>query len=635
LRFILKVFELDEVLADKLGTSWKPEPVAANVVASASPVLPPATGSTSIPAPAAVNSDRAAVSPSAASTSAAVASSVSVVLPAATATASNIVASQSAVVIPDAQTSVITLENPGDGRFLNPFNGFRFKGDTLLAMPAEEFGKMVRIFLRAVNGVEIPVKGSFFSPEPGVLVFLPEKIVPGAVYTVSLDDPLHNQKKILQISAFPEIKTAYSIVGTELKIRIYWAQNPELLPNPAGQMIALSGSRIVLSASETAILTLDADQGLLPFGALEKITYRAQPYEIELSVPLALVENGCSLEIFAAIDGSAEKVSAIRSSWENEEEASITEEDGDYSDVEAVYHNVVGTEPAQAGAPETIVPIASLSENAAFVIDAGFSILENEADAAVAWPHDLCWDSNGMLWILDSQKRRISSFSRDGKLRTAFGSKGELEGSLGLPVALAVHGDLVYVSDSSMHAIHKFSSNGNFLGMIRSDPAAGLLVDLPGGICFRKEEMWVADRGTSRIMCFNPQGGFLGSFGSTAAAPIQAPISIRADSESLFILEKNGLVKKFSPMGHFDATFQTGCREGLGFDVDPWGGIWVCDAEKFKVFRFSRNGKLLTELSAPPAPRPWLPTAIAVRADGKVAVTDAQNKMLHIFVPEK
>ncbi|MDD3148711.1 MAG: hypothetical protein PHD82_15560, partial [Candidatus Riflebacteria bacterium] len=156
---------------------------------------------------------------------------------------------------------------------------------------------------------------------------------------------------------------------------------------------------------------------------------------------------------------------------------------------------------------------------------------------------------------------------------------------------------------------------------------------LPCGISFRKNEMWIVDRNQARILCFNDQGAFLGSFGSTTVAPILSPAGIRADTDALFILESNGLVKKFSPMGSFDATFQSGCIESTGFDLDPWGGIWVCDPAKFQVHRFARNGSVLATLKAPPAPKPWLPTAVTVRKDGKIAITDAQNKMLHIFVP--
>ena len=237
--------------------------------------------------------------------------------------------------------------------------------------------------------------------------------------------------------------------------------------------------------------------------------------------------------------------------------------------------------------------------------------------------------------VLDSQLFRVSRFNLNGSLVKVFGAKGGADGQFGLPVAIAVKDGKIYVADSTKRGIHILNEDGSFAGAISGDPATAAKIDLPSSVCFRKNEIWVADRAQARILCFNDQGAFLGSFASTAAAPIVAPVSIRADADSLFFLESNGLVKKFSPMGSFDATFQSGCSESTGFDVDPWGGIWVCDPVKFMVHRFSRNGKILTSILPPPGPRPWVPTSVAVRRDGKVAITDAQNKMVHIFSPTR
>lgn len=658
IRFILKVMEVESKAAAIIGDSWKPD----SAIGSGTAKIPAATvdaGKAVVPAiiatqPAVVEQNKidintTQIAPATATPEAgkAIELQVTAVPPTVTVIATQTVPLQpitevaSVAVIPVTDTDnkgLIILESPVTGVFLNPFNGFRFKIEDMELQKPEVLQKHLRVLLRNSDGTEKTVKGSVFSPEPDIFVFLPEKVIPGAVYTVEITDAALTQKKLQQVPVFPEISAEFVKLPEELKIRIFWQQNTSLIANPAGQMIALIGSKIMLTSAQKQILQLDAEQNLLPFGAVDRIAYRARPFELELSVPLDLVrENGCNLEVLAAVDGSSGMASAFRATWQESGPASGSQEDRDedFSDYEAIYGDKVASEPLIEEPVEEIIPLTSLPDEAAFKIEKSFSLLESDADSALAWPQDLTWDDKGSVFILDSQRRRICKFSANGKLLKAFGEKGEGVGNLGLPVALAVKDGVVFVSDSAMHSIHRFSGNGDFLGMIKSDPVAGLLIDLPGGMSFRKDEMWVADRGSSRILCFNTQGGFLGSFGSTAAAPINAPISIRADAESLFILEKSGLVKKFSPMGRFDATFQTGCLEGLGFAADDWGGIWVCDAQKFQVLRFSRNGKLLTSIAAPQAPGTWLPTAVAVRADGKVAVTDAQNKMLHIFAPEK
>lgn len=645
IRFVLKVMEVEKTTASKISNSWQPEselslttvPAAIATVTSAIKVVETIqdSGLTNLLIP----------------TPGSIASSPSVTPIEETLASMTLISSEAAILQPvvqpanliaagmeDDNSTGIILESPVADFFLNPFNGFRFRIEDPMLQNIDMLQKYIRIMVRSINGTEIPVKGSFFSPEPEIFVFMPEKTIPGCVYTVEISAANSLQKKILQTPVFPQISTEFVRSGPDLKVRIFWEKNPDLVANPSGQMISLAGCRIVLNSATEEILQLDVNQNFLPFGAVGVVTYRAAPFELELTLPSeTVIKNGCNVEILAAFDGSNTLISAFRSSWQPTDEEILHESliEEDYSDSEAVYLDTVASEAKVEEIAEEIIPLASMPVETSFTLHKSFSLLESEQDFALAWPQDIKWDDNGNIVVLDSQRRRICRFSGQGKKLRAFGNKGDGEGDLGLPVAIAVKSDGIFVSDSALHAIHHFDAEGKFVSSIKSDPVRGLVIDLPGGLCFRNDEMWVADRGNNRIMCFNTDGGFLGSFGSTTAAPIVAPVSIRADTESLFILEKSGLVKKFSPMGRFDATFQTGCGEALGFDVDDWAGIWVCDAEKFRVLRFSANGRLLTELAAPPTPKTWLPTAVAVRKDGKVVVADAQNKMLHIFVPGK
>lgn len=528
------------------------------------------------------------------------------------------------------------LLSPKTGFFLNPFNGFKFSLDDVNFLSGEKQRQMFRVFLRSNNGRELPVDGTFFSPEPDTLVFLPAKVVPGAIYNLEIADETLINKKLYSVPAFPDLAIDFFKSGSDLKARISWPQSIDLLPNPTGQMLSLTGSLVVVSKGGTQLLQLVADENLLPFGAIDRISYRAQPCELELTMPIDLFgAEDCVVEIKAAVDGGSDKVQAKKAQWKN---SGIDDEPENASDDELFSKTpaAVIDEVASAAVPlkpEEIIARESMPGNTGFAVERSFSILENVADGLVSWPQDAIWDDQGGLWVLDSQKRRVCHFNSDGTLSSAFGSKGETPGAFGLPAAIARRDGTLYVSDTTRHSIHLFAEDGTYKSSITTDPASGIQIDLPGGICFRKNEMWVSDRGLARIFCFNDQGGLLGSFGSTPTAPIVSPSSVRADADFLFILEKNGLVKKFSPMGHFEATFQSGCSEGLGFDIDPWGGIWVCDSQKFQVLRFARNGSLLATIKAPPAPKPWLPTAVTVRKDGKIAVTDAQNKMLHIFAP--
>lgn len=521
-------------------------------------------------------------------------------------------------------TSSVTLKAPAEGYFINPFAGFKFVGEGLNLLSDSERRKLIKVLNRLADGSMAEVAGSFFSPEPDVLMFLPTAVLPGAIYYVEVYDNAGSRCAEYRVAAMPEVAIEFKRNLNDVLAGVSWQPQPTLMPNPAGQMLALHNCDIAVFSGTELLVKLCGEQVAQPFGSLGQINWRARPHSLDIEMPAALIASECVVEVMAALDGSDTKNVAYRASWQK------TDDQVDFSDVEAS-DDLIYDKPKEEFSIQAFTAREQLAETAAFQIEKSFSLVDNEADKMVAWPQDVVWDENGSLWVLDSQLRRIANYNAAGMLRTSFGERGDTSGSLGLPVALAQKNSSLFVSDTSRHAVHKFTTEGLFVVSILSEPGSGINIDLPGGICFRKDEMWVADRGNARILCFNQQGGFLGSFGSTAAAPIEAPVSVRADADSLFILERSGLVRKFSPMGQFDATFQSGSSEGSGLDVDRWGGVWVCDAGKFKVVRFSKKGAALTELAAPPAAKPWLPTAVAVRSDGKVAVTDAANKMLHIF----
>ncbi|HNX76448.1 MAG TPA: hypothetical protein PLM07_02675 [Candidatus Rifleibacterium sp.] len=541
------------------------------------------------------------------------------------------------------------LLSPANGYYLNPFKGFKFAHEDVNFIAADKLQAMIQVFLKTVDGREFTIKGRRFSPEPDVLAFIPEKVIPGAIYNLVVFDETLTRRTIFKVAAFPELQVDFSMAGSDVKARIFWHQSIDLMSDPESQVSQLKNSLLIIKKGDEQIASLNLDENLQPIGSIDRISYRAQPYEIELTIPVAILDDqACGIEVKALVDGNQEMVQVRKAFFKPVIEADETEtaappvngsaasstaspaDTDDFSDTPAA-----GNETLELGEPETeeIAVLATLPASATFTLEKSFSVLTSEKNKLTAWPQAVAWGENGGVWVLDSQLRQVSRFNRNGTLVRNFGQKGEEPGTFGLPVSLAIKNQLLYLADSTKRCIHIFAEDGTFKSLITGDPTIGGSIDLPGGISFRKNEMWIADRNQARILCFNDQGTFLGSFGSTAAAPILAPVSIRADAESLFILESNGLVKKFSPMGSFDATFQSGCVEATGFDLDPWGGIWVCDPVKFQLLRFARNGSVLATIKAPSAPQPWLPTGVSIRRDGRIAVSDAANKMLHIFAP--
>jgi len=646
IRFILKVFESalnDPGVASDIAVI-PPIPVAAPATASVETVAIPVATASDAGVLLSQASEPVLMPVVASPASAVTAASDTAVAGTQTADVSQASATITASATLQTPENIAKLISPKPGFFMNPFNGIRIEYDDVSFVAADKLEQMFSLFLRKADGSEFPVKVRRFSPEPDILVFTPEKILPGAVYNLSIADETFSTRKFFMLPALPEVMIEFSQTPTEVKAKVFWNQSIDLMPTPAGQVQNLNGCSLVVFRENTIISQLDINEALPPVGQTGNIQYRAQPFEFEIALPISVFEGKpMALEVKAMIDGGTDPVTirkgvfqpetADDSAEEVEEKPASANIGNDFSDAPAVDHETA----ASAVEPEIeeIITRKDLDASSTFSLEKSFSVVSEEAEKLNAWPQSIAWGETGGIWVLDSQLFKVSRFNLNGSLVKSFGAKGSTDGQFGLPVAIAVKDQKIYVADTTKRGIHILNEDGSFAGAISGDPATAAKIDLPSGICFRKNEIWVSDRAQARILCFNDQGAFLGSFASTAAAPIVSPVSIRADADSLFFLESNGLVKKFSPMGSFDATFQSGCSESTGFDVDPWGGIWVCDPVKFMVHRFSRNGKILTSILPPPGPKPWVPTSVAVRKDGKVAITDAQNKMIHIFSPAR
>ncbi len=510
-----------------------------------------------------------------------------------------------------AGNEIVTLLAPAEGFYLNPLNGFVFSLPA--GRQAAEEQAQVKISLLFADGSAKEVPGQFFSAKPGEFTFLPQEMIPGAVYTIHLGDGSQ-----LRRAAFPGVKGECEFREEKILIKLTWNQNEALMASPIGQKIRLDHALVSLAADGNAMLTLNPDQ-VAPYGVVQNCRYFFRPYEMvfEISRNYEAPVKNFELQVAARIDGQTEPVVVFRQTFSK-----------DFQDVPAQPVSALPDEPTTT----EVVMLADLPEDARFLLLQSFPAFEKKEEKNLSWPEELCWSESGDLWMIDSQIRRLFNFAADGRLKLAFGKKGDQAGQMSLPVALTLKQGRIYVADTAQHCLHKFAEDGSFLLQIRSDPARGAFIDVPGGLCFRGEELWVVDRSLSKVCCFDVEGKYLGGFGDQST--IVSPLSIRADEEGLFVLEKTGIIKKFSPMGQQTAGFQTGCLEPRGFDVDPWGTIWVCDAKKMQVIRFTQKGRVLATIKAPPGPRPWMPTGVAMRKDGLLAVSDAENKKIHIFSAE-
>ena len=259
------------------------------------------------------------------------------------------------------------------------------------------------------------------------------------------------------------------------------------------------------------------------------------------------------------------------------------------------------------------------------------------SDKSKCWPKSVCVDDNNCIYVLDGQLNKIHCYDSNYSEIRAFGSKGKENFALGIPVSIATFQGKILVGDRQKHCIHIYDSNGNWLTAIQSNQNTGLRINNPVSICIRNNEIWVGDSGTNRILCFDSSFAFLGSFGSTNENKIESIAAISTDGNCIYILEEEGCIKRFGPMGNFEAAFATEINFGSSIFIDNEKNIWVVDTEKGLISCFANEGSLRYSLNKEKLnglfnnSDRFAPSDIVINNSAKIIVTDTALKQVQIF----
>ena len=286
---------------------------------------------------------------------------------------------------------------------------------------------------------------------------------------------------------------------------------------------------------------------------------------------------------------------------------------------------------------QTPVTAKSLKYKGKLELVNSFDVFRFLGDKNKCWPKAICFDSFDNIWILDGQLCRVICYDSKGKELKSFGSKGKSNYELGIPVSLTVFNNYILIGDRQKKCIHVFNKDGNWVNAIQNDPNVGLKISNPISLCIRNNELWVGDAGTQRILCFNAQLAFLGSFGSTKESKIDSISAISSDNESIFILDDEGILKKFGTMGNFISAIPTDYKFSENLFVDKNKNYWIANSEKGKVSCFSEDGKILFSIDRKSLKGIYAesdkfsPSAVTLSLSAKIAVADTYSKQIKIF----
>lgn len=276
---------------------------------------------------------------------------------------------------------------------------------------------------------------------------------------------------------------------------------------------------------------------------------------------------------------------------------------------------------------------------------------ENE----LRWPRDVTTDSEGNLYIADTDHDCVKKFDAMGNLlfiwRGIFGINNPPFHPRGVAVNLLT-GD-IFVTASYTHHVYRFNSEGDFLLGWGSHQDAPGNFNEPTGIAVDSNtgNVYVADGANFRTQKFDPKGNFVSKwghcprFGDDQAMWPQG-IAIHSTGNIYIVTSQRprdstvtgqGFVKVYDKNGNF--LFEWG---GLPcFGLTPQGiaidylnnNVYVADTPNNRIKKFDSDGNFILEWGNTGTADSQFqkPTRLAIDEEGSVYVSDTRNHRVQKF----
>ena len=236
---------------------------------------------------------------------------------------------------------------------------------------------------------------------------------------------------------------------------------------------------------------------------------------------------------------------------------------------------------------------------------------EGVDDGEFKSPTGIALDTEGNIYVADTDNHSIQKFDKEAKFLARWGSEASAqEGEFYYPRGLATGPDgIVYVADSGNNRVQKFDSAGTPLrawgkfGFAWRGADMGKF-DVPWGVTTDAQgNLYISDSSNARIQKFQSDGTPLLKWGRDGSydGAFFFPRGIAIDFVgNIFVADEgNNRIQKFDSRGSFLTKWG---REGSGpgqFKA-PWGvacdalgNVYVVDSGNHRIQKFDGNGTFL------------------------------------------
>ncbi len=287
--------------------------------------------------------------------------------------------------------------------------------------------------------------------------------------------------------------------------------------------------------------------------------------------------------------------------------------------------------------------IQKFTENGQFVVNWG---KKGTGEREFDQPHSLTSDSRDFVYVSDLNNNRIQKFTSDGTFVMQWGSKGTGDGEFDQPHGMASDSsDFIYVADTGNHRIQKFTSDGVFVARWGSKGSGTGLFDYPDGLAVDMNNfIYVADRDNNRIQKFSGNGKFMLQWGIRGTEPgkFNRPRGIAADKDGFVYVSEmfNYRIQKFTSEGKFIASWgKQGCGNGEFQETHGLlaarGYVYIADTGNHRIQKFTPDGTFMARWGMSNSAGEFnAPKEIAVDSSGALYVADMYNNRIQKFTAQ-
>lgn len=300
----------------------------------------------------------------------------------------------------------------------------------------------------------------------------------------------------------------------------------------------------------------------------------------------------------------------------------------DYSDMDICSHPKI----------EWIEEISSESINSSSsgLFESLIDLILGYDDLMILKPFNLVTDSEGALFFIDQDNKKILKYSFEEKeIESLLNDDIELKSPVGICLS---EKDLI-ITDSELNKIFVYNLNSEETSIINST------LEQPTGIIYLEniQEYWVCETKQHRIARLNKDGKLIGTIGQRGVdqGQFNFPTFIWSDGNgNIYINDSmNFRVQVFSEQGQFIKQFgKSGDGSGdfarpKGIAIDSFDNIYVVDALFNNVQVFDQLGRLLYSFGerGTESGMFWLPAGIFIDNQNKIFIADSFNSRIQIF----